>query len=140
MLQGFVATVDARDDVREVGRREPIGFGQRDGAVERGFELADVVRPGVGVEQRQGLRGQVHRRSLELCRGAGDEMGGKRSDVFAAIAQRRQVKRQDGEAIIKVFAEGAGLSQGEQTAAARDGQTDVDAPGPRVGRRSAARW
>ena len=100
---------DARGGEAEVGDFDDVFAGHEDGALDGVVELADVAGPGVVQHQLQ--RGGVdalHLLAIAL-RVAGEEMRGERRNIFAALAQRRQVNLDGIEAEEEVGAEIAGF-------------------------------
>src|SRR5439155_950256 len=87
-------------------------------------ELADVARPGIGGERPQRVGAEAaHARSRLRLLGveALDEPLRELGEVFQPLAQRRQRDGDDGETLVEVGAEGAGLDERAQVAVRRRG-------------------
>jgi hypothetical protein len=75
------------------------------------FQLADVPRPGVGLqEHRRSLRDAAHP-LLHLLGVLREEVFGQQRDVLAPLAQRRQVHRDDIDPIEQIFSKAAARDQ-----------------------------
>ena len=99
---------------------------QHDRALDDVLQLTDVARPVVLLEHGQGLRRHAPRRPAHLLRQLLDEVGDQQRDVLAAIAQRRQVERDDVETVEEILAQDA-LGDGAPDVAVRGGdEADVD--------------
>ena len=68
------------------------------------LQLPDVAGPVVALEHGQGLRGDAAHLLAELLAELLEEVGDEQRDVLAALAQRRQVDRDDVEAVEEVLA------------------------------------
>jgi hypothetical protein len=83
-------------------------IGHRDRTFDRVLELADVARPRILHQRRQGLGGEPLRAIAPRCCVPLEQKRRERGDVLATIAQRRKIEVQDVEAVEEIFAELAG--------------------------------
>src|SRR5712692_5225587 len=102
------------DALREQVDGDALLRGKNDGALDDIFEFADVARPIVVHQELEG-------RGSEMAQGLGiflavavEEMHQQRGNVFAAVAQLRQLQVNDVEAVVEIFAEAALADEGEQ--------------------------
>src|SRR5262249_13295739 len=73
------------------------------------LQLADVARPGVGLESRKLGRLERQRRTLEPPADLANDRGGDRRDILAARAQGRRLDREDVRPVVEGPTETAGL-------------------------------
>jgi hypothetical protein len=85
-----------------------VGGGEGRGALQRVAQLADVAGPVVGVEARARFRREVERGAVEALAEEREEVFDEGGDVVAAVAERRDVERDDVETVEEVCAEAAG--------------------------------
>ena len=67
-------------------------------------QLADVARPRVPFERRNGVRREPQRTALVARRRLAQERAREQRNVAAALAQRRQSEGQHAQPVIQVFA------------------------------------
>ena len=93
------------EEARDLLRRQAFSRGEDGGALEDVRELPDVPRPGLGGEERQGVRRELERRELETRGELTGEMAGDQRDVARPLAQRRQLDREDLQTVEEIGAE-----------------------------------
>src|SRR5882724_10783531 len=91
------------------------------GALEQIFEFANVARPGVGDERVHGFGWNVLHGFIQTTAELLHEVADKKRDVLAAIAKRRNLNRENIQAIEKITAE---FAFGDQAAQVRVGGGD----------------
>ena len=89
---------------RQIARLDLLPVGEDGGALDHVLQLADVARPAVGVEAQQRRRRHA-RRPRPGAAPPRQEVGDQLGDVLLALAQRRQLDRHDGEAVVEILAE-----------------------------------
>src|SRR5713226_1987837 len=116
----------AADGLREQLDVDALLRGKNDGALHDIFELADVAGPIVVHQELEG-------RGSEMAQGLGiflavavEEMREQRGNVFAAVAQRRQLQVNDVGAVIEILAEAALADEGEEIDVGRGDDAHVD--------------
>ena len=83
---------------------------EQDGAFDEVAELANVARPGVTLELLHRLVADLElRRAGEALANLVDEVVDEQGDVFRAVAEGRQARLDDREAVVEVFADVAGV-------------------------------
>ena len=93
---------------RQVGRVMAVRSGGEDNAALDGvFQLADVAGPLVVHQQAERFGGELAGLEAVFFGVELEEMRGEQRDILLAVAQRRQVERDDVEAVEEVFAEAA---------------------------------
>src|SRR5713101_6884303 len=104
----------AADGLREQVDVDALLRGKNDGTLHDIFEFADVAGP-IVVHQ------ELHSRGSEMAQGLGiflavavEEMREQRGNIFAAVAQRRQLQMNDVEAVIEILAEAALADEGQE--------------------------
>src|ERR1700730_6321834 len=102
--------------------------GKDDSTFDNIVELAHIAGPIVIHQKFQRGRGEVTQRLVVFLAVAGEEMREERGNIFAAIAQRRQLQVNDIQAVIKIFAEAAFADQGEEfhVGSGDDAYVDLD--------------
>src|SRR5260370_1346023 len=100
--------------------------GQDDRAFDNIFELADVAGPIIIHQKFQCGGSEVAQRLVVLPAVTIKEMRKQRGNVFAAIAERRQLKVNDVEAVIEIFSEAAFADKGEEVHVGGGDDADVD--------------
>ena len=80
------------------------------------LQLADVAGPVVAAEQIERLGGKAGDGLLVHGAGAFEEVAGEHGDVVGALAQRRHVHDEGGQAIVEILAEVAGEHLGLEVA------------------------
>ena len=111
------------------------GLAKRHGALNFVPKLPHVAGPPVHREQLERFGGQKDVRLAEPLRGFAQEEAGEMRDFFAPIAQRRNHDPDDGEPVVKIFAE---LALGHallQVGIGRGEHADVNALRPRFAER-----
>ena len=93
------------EDPREVVDAEPVARGEDEGPVERRLQLADVAGPGVAGEEVEDLGVEPARVGAEVAGELDDEVLDEGREVLEAAAQRRELDRDDVEAVEEVLAE-----------------------------------
>ena len=90
----------------EVARRHGVAVRQRERPLDQVLELADVARPVVALEHLHRVDRDLAQRATSICSAVllQEEVDQER-DVLAPLAQRRQVDRDDVEAVVEVLAE-----------------------------------
>src|SRR5439155_15140421 len=91
-------------------------------------QLADVALPVVGVERGTRLAREVRRLLAHGERCLDEEVLGEREDVLRAVAQRRELDREDVEAVVEVAAEESLTDQLLEVAVGAGDHLHVDAP------------
>src|SRR5690606_37210249 len=132
----YPIVVPLRDRLRDLGRGQDIGHREIEAqhltarqdhrSLADVFQLANVSRPVVPLEQRRLLLRQRERRVTELLACPLEEMARELHDVVAALAERRNVDREYAQAIVEVLAE---ASRGDlllEIAVRRRDDPDVD--------------
>ena len=99
-------------------------LGQR--AIDSILQLANVAGPAVAGEHRTEIGGELRPRDALLISKAGHEQLRQRHNVLRAVAQRRQIQRQDVEAIVEIFAEKPFLHQLDQVFLRRADHPHID--------------
>ena len=99
---------DLRGDLRKFGDRQLVAVGEHDGAKHRVFQLPDIARPIVAVEQRQGLGADAAQALAFLRR----EARGRNRRARSGMSSRRTRSggngdRKDIEPVIEILAERA---------------------------------
>src|SRR5439155_4824654 len=99
-------------------------------ALDEVRELPHVPRPRIPAERLEGLAGDhldvpIHRAGETL-----HEETDQRGDVVGSLAQRRDLDREDVQAVVEVVAEALLLDQPGQVAVRRGDQADVDLDRP----------
>src|SRR5216683_1446725 len=100
--------------------------GQHYRAFDNIFELADVAGPIVIHQEFQCGGSEVAQRLVVFLTVAIKETRKQRGNVFAAIAQRRQLKMNDVEAVIEIFPEAPFADKGEEVHVGGSDDADVD--------------
>src|SRR5439155_14179883 len=102
------------------------------GALDLVAELAHVPRPAEHVEDVQRLRAQANARLAEaLARFAQEERAEVRN-LFAPLAQRRDMNADDAQAVEQIFAERSFRDALLEVGVGRGHDADVDPDGPRL--------
>src|SRR5688500_7897757 len=109
---GFVARFAGRalwntggDFVWQVTRSDLVAFRHNDGAVDRVLQFAYVAGPVVLDQTLQRSLTQRSLRQFITLRGHAQELVRQQRDVFATIAQRRNIHRNNSQAIEEISAE-----------------------------------
>ena len=97
-----------------------------DGTLEDVLQLADVARPGYAMSRRS-VPGSIPSNRLPIRAGelVEEELHQER-DVLGALAERRELDREDAEAVVEVLAERLLADGLEQVAVGRGDDPDVD--------------
>ncbi len=111
----------------EIPRRQERPVAEQRGALHRVGQLADVPRPGVRQQRRARVRGQAPGRQPVVLADAAQEVLGEEDHVRAAIPERRQHERDDGQAMVEVAPEASGPHGGRQVLAGGRDHARVDA-------------
>ena len=100
-----IARIGLDEIGRKIGKRNCIGIGHDDEALDGVFELADIAGPGKAFEGAHGVCSDAL--GLEIVRGAIDlhKIFGEQRNVFDALAKRGDENGDDMDAIVEVFAE-----------------------------------
>ena len=118
-----------RDRLAEdVGADLERGAGREDdGALEDVLQLADVARPGIGDRAGACVSGLIPSNRLPILRGelVEEELRQQR-DVLRPLAERRELDREDAEAVVQVLAERLLADGLEQVAIGGGDDPDVD--------------
>src|SRR5262249_26477569 len=127
-LLGLRAGQEQRAQVRRIDR---FAIVHDHDALHHVAQLAHVPRPGVLRKQRGRCRRQLLDRTAVLLAVATEEVLRQRHDVGAALAQRRHVNRDHGEAKVEVLAKGALLYRLHQVLVRRrdDARVETDRVG-----------
>jgi hypothetical protein len=93
----------------EFGKRNAQLFagGEKNSALDKIFELADVAGPGIVREGVHGVGGNVLDGFVEAAADFLDEVADEEGNILAALAQRRDVDGENVEAVVEFAAEGA---------------------------------
>lgn len=67
------------------------------------LQLADIARPGIGLDLTDGLGGETGIVRLD----SRQEMPGEQQDVLSPLPERSHMKRKNGYPVIEIFAETA---------------------------------
>ena len=109
-----------------------VAGGQHHRPLDVVLQFAHVARPGVILQRLHRGRRHVGHVAVVLLVVDLQEMADQRGNVFAPLAQRRQIDRHHVQAIVEVFAEPPGLGLFQQVAVAGGDHAGVDADGLRV--------
>src|ERR1700676_68141 len=104
----------AADTLREQVDVHALLGGKHDGTFDDIFKLADMAWPVVIHQQLKSRRSKVAQRLVIFLAVALKEMREESGNIFAAVAQWRQLQVDNVEAMIKIFTEAALANQGEQ--------------------------
>ena len=102
------------EDRRQMARGDPGAVAQGDGALDGGFELADVARPVVLLQDVEGVAGEARHRSCEIRGRSGSERLGQELDVGPPVPKRGEHQADHADAMIELLAKSALLDQGGQ--------------------------
>ena len=84
-------------------------LGENDGALNDVLELAHISRPVMGCQLAQGRLCQARGPAVHSRSALSDKMGRQLRNVFWALAQRGDVKGEDTESIVEIFAKATGF-------------------------------
>src|SRR5260370_277702 len=110
--------------------REPRAGRKNHRPLDQVLELADVPRPGVAAHRVQGLGRDHLDPPLHPPGEALNEMTHQRLDVLGSLPQRRDLDREDVQAVVEVVAEPLLLDHLDEVAVRRGDQADVDLDRP----------
>src|SRR6267143_4114397 len=106
---------------------DAVGLTQRDRPLNDIFQLSDVSGPLIAGKQLESPGRELFAREAGVRGDLVEEMTDKGGDVLLAVTQRRQVDRDDVDAVEQVLAEYPFLDQGAQAAIRGRDDPDVDA-------------
>ncbi len=102
-------------------------MGPQDRLLQHALHLADVPRPGVAEQSLQCLRGDLAHLPAPLSAPPPQVKLDQQRQVITALAQRRQVNREDTQPVIQVQPELAFVAPGFQVAVGSGDQAHVGA-------------
>src|SRR5258705_2518724 len=111
---------------------EDVAASENEGPLDHVLELADIAGPTIALEDREGFRTDRFHRLAELGGDFPDEVRGQERDIVAALAERRQVDRDDVESIEEVLAKNTVGYRLGHVAIGRGDQPHVDLDVARV--------
>src|SRR5262249_15596385 len=114
---------------REVLDLDRSAVGEHHRALDRVLELADVARPGMGLERIDcGLAEDDPSAAPDLPRDPFGEGLRQREDLLDAIAERRDPERHPIESIVQIAAEAPPIALGLEITVGRRDEAHVDLP------------
>src|SRR5574337_445289 len=116
----------------ELVDRQPIPVAPQDPAFDDVTQLSNIAGPRIVHEGVSGPVVDGANRLPILGVERLQEVGSEQQDVFAALAQRRQIDGDDGKPIVEVFSESAGLNLGLEIpmGSGHDGDINATIPQP----------
>ena len=112
--------------IGQASRRDELGGLEGDGSFDDVLELADIARPGVGLKDTDGIRGQSLAFDSETSTGPLDEVAGEIGKVVGSLAQGRQVEVEHVEPVEEILSEGALFDIGAEIPVRRRHDPDVE--------------
>lgn len=96
---------------RNVDGPDPLTGTFDSGGNDDGFQFADIARPGMGGEAREGAGGEAAHRLVVLLAPGAEKQAGEQGDVVFAVAEWRNGEADGGEVTGEIGAERAGGGQ-----------------------------
>jgi hypothetical protein len=121
----------SQSDRQHLGR-DTLAVMHHHDAPDHVLQLAHVARPVVGAQDRQRVVGESPEAPALLPREALEEDISEKRDILSALAQRRQVHRQDVEAVIEVGSQPPGFDLDRRIAVRGADNPHVDLARPRI--------
>ena len=102
------------EDRRQIARGDPRAVAKGDRSLNGGFELADVARPVVLLQDVERIPGEAGDGFMEFAGVLGPERLGQELDVGAAVPKRGEHQADHADPVIELLAKPALLDQGGQ--------------------------
>ena len=99
------------EDRRQVGRGDPGAAAKGDGTLHGGFELADVARPVVLLQDVECVPGESRDRFVKFASVMSPERVGQELDIGSSVPQRGEHQADHADAVIKLLAKPSLLDQ-----------------------------